>query len=53
MNAVFMNNENVLYVDDTAIACVFDDLIALERSVNSILARLVPIQQNVFEPFYM
>ena len=41
MNAIFMNNENVLYTDDTAIACVGDDLIALERSVNSILARLL------------
>ena len=41
MNAIFMNNENVLYADDTAIACVGDDLIALARSVNSILARLL------------
>ena len=41
MNAIFMNNENVLYDADTAIACVGDDLIALERSVNSILARLL------------
>ena len=42
MNAIFMNNENVLYADDTAnIACVGDDLIAPERSVNSIIARLL------------
>ena len=41
MDAIFMNNENVLYADDTAIACVGDYLIALERSVNSIIARLL------------
>ena len=54
MNAIFKNNENVLYADDTAIACVGDDLIAPGEKCQQHtceIVRLVPIQQNVFEPF--
>ena len=41
MNVIYDDYENALYADDTAIACVCDGLIALEKSVNSILARLL------------